>query len=142
MHAPTFSINISARAALHALTLSIYVLERASASILSRGAFSSYLSIIMSNTNVYILKLFTRWIQVSYNFYIDYCIYWYIYEELVKWFVDALGKSAMCRIAITYLEPNLEYILCLTNLNGVRTHLSQHTIRIVCVNAKFVPMTP
>ena len=24
--------------------------------------------------------------------YVDDCIYWYTYEELVKWFVDTLGK--------------------------------------------------
>ena len=46
------------------------------------------------------------------------------------------------RIAITDLEPKIEYILGLTNYNGIITHSSQHTIRIVCVNEQVVPMTP
>ena len=25
-------------------------------------------------------------------YYVDECVYWYTYEELVKWFVDTLGK--------------------------------------------------
>ena len=25
-------------------------------------------------------------------YYVDECVYWYTYEELVKWFVDLLGK--------------------------------------------------
>ena len=37
---------------------------------------------------------------------------------------------AIQRIAITDIEPNIEYILCLIIWNGIRTHLSQHTIRI------------
>ena len=24
--------------------------------------------------------------------YVDYCVYWYTYEKLGKWFVDTLGK--------------------------------------------------
>ena len=55
--------------------------------------------------------------------------------------MGALEKSAMCRIAMKYLEPTIEYILGLTNYNGIRTHLSQHTIRIVFVNTQVVPMT-
>ena len=39
------------------------------------------------------------------------------------------------------LELNIEYILGLTNYNGIINHSSQHTVRIVCVNAKVVPMT-
>ena len=26
-------------------------------------------------------------------YYVYDCVYWYTYEELVKWFVDTLGKS-------------------------------------------------
>ena len=52
------------------------------------------------------------------------------------------ADTATDRIAITYLEPNIEYILGLTNYNGIRTHSSLHTVRIVRVNAQVVPMTP
>ena len=40
------------------------------------------------------------------------------------------------------LEQVIEYILGLMNYNDIRTHSSQHTIRIICVNKQVVPITP
>ena len=48
----------------------------------------------------------------------------------------------MCKITTTEIEPNIEYILGLMNYNGILTHSSQHTVRIVCVNAQVVTMNP
>ena len=71
MHAPTFSRNIRARSFLDALTISrnfhapasviilarisvcMFVLTRAFASIHSQGGFSAYMSVVRSNKNIY-----------------------------------------------------------------------------------------
>ena len=54
-------------------------------------------------------------------------------------------------ITLTYLEPNIEYILGLQTYNGIRTHSSQHTIQIHChvpnitrvrVTVVFCPVCP
>ena len=49
--------------------------------------------------------------------------------------------SATGRIVVPDLQPNIEYILGLTNYNGIINNSSQHTIRSVCVNAQVLPMT-
>ena len=54
-----------------------------------------------------------------------------------------LGEvTAIRRIAITDLEPNIEYRLGLNSYNRIRTHLSQHNIRIFCVDAQVMLVTP
>ena len=77
------SASIRARASMCILartSMCMFVLSRASAGIRSRGAFSTCLSVIMSNTNVYILKLCIRWIQVSCN-----CLWWLLCILVYIW---------------------------------------------------------
>ena len=42
------------------------------------------------------ISVYLKYAPNGYKFfllsYVDYCVYWYISEELWKWFVDTLGK--------------------------------------------------
>ena len=51
-------------------------------------------------------------------------------DDLYGMYNKSQVNTAIRRIAITDLEPNIENILVLTTYNGIRTHPSQHTIRI------------
>ena len=68
-----------------------------------------------------------------------------LYKEIVHNQVTndkILNPVATCRNFFKHLDSKIDYILSLTDYNGIRTHLSQHTIRIICVNAQVVLMTP
>ena len=74
-----------------------------------------------------------RSMQYNYNiFTLKYMLSMFtIYQAYWKCSFDT-NMTAILRIALTDLEPNIEYILGLTNYNGIRTHSSQHMIRIHC----------
>ena len=50
--------------------------------------------------------------------------------EIFRYLIPFVGSLQYAGITITYLEPNIEYILGFMIYNGIITHSSQRTIRI------------